>query len=59
MIEVLSGLSLFLGWVLHGAAQIFLVALAIYGIYTLVDKIPASSCNNDCNQGRNCNCVKK
>lgn len=60
MIEILSNLSLFLGFVIQGAAQIILVILAVFGIVYFVDKhTPASACHGNCNQGRNCTCKEK
>ena len=60
MIEFLSSLSLFLGLVIHGAAQIIIVILAMFGIVYLVDGIKINNnCTQDCNQGRNCTCKGK
>lgn len=57
MIEFLSSVSIFLGWVIQGAAQLFIVVMAMYGIIYFVDKrTPPSNCHGNCNQGRNCTC---
>lgn len=56
MIEVLSGISLFLGLVLKGAAIIFLICFVFLCVYYMIKMTPETACHGDCNQGRNCNC---
>jgi uncharacterized membrane protein YphA (DoxX/SURF4 family) len=57
MIEILSGISVFLGYVIQIAAQLFVVAMAVFGIVYFIEKSsPKSNCNGNCNQGRNCTC---
>ena len=60
MIETLSNISLFLGFVIKTAAEILFVLLGLFGIIYLIDKhTPQSKCNGDCNQGRNCTCKEQ
>ena len=60
MIEYLSSLSLFFGFIFQTAAQIAVVMLALFGvIYFVEKKLPPSACHGDCNQGRNCDCKGK
>ena len=57
MIEFLSNVSIFLGWVIQAAAQIIIVILAMFGLVYFIDKTtPTSACHGNCNQGRNCTC---
>jgi len=56
MIEVLVGISLFLGMVLKGAAIIFLICFAALCVFYIIKLTPDSACTGNCNQGRNCTC---
>ncbi len=59
MIEVLSGISLFLGMVLKGAAITFLICFVGLCLFYIVKMTPDSACTHDCNEGRNCTCKGK
>jgi len=57
--ETLIGISIFLGYVLKLAANVFVFILAGLGVYFLVNRLPSSDCTHNCNQGRNCTCGNK
>jgi len=56
MIEIFTGISLFLGMVIKSAAIIFLICFAGLCMFYIIKNTPDSACTGNCNQGRNCNC---
>jgi hypothetical protein len=36
--------------------SVLLFLIGILAVFYIIKKLPSSNCNNDCSQGRNCNC---
>ncbi len=59
MIEIFTGISLFLGMVLKVASIVFLICFAGLCLFYIIKMTPDSACTHDCNEGRNCTCKGK